>query len=66
MRNLNSHPAYKDLRAIRLQHRNAQKEVTGHALAEGLSKYSERGEEYIEELRQMIRVNQSYISPEGI
>jgi Bax protein len=62
MRNLNSHPAYKELRAIRLQHRNAQKEVTGHALAEGLSKYSERGQEYIEELRQMIRVNQSYIS----
>jgi Bax protein len=61
MRNLNSHPAYEELRAIRLQHRKADKEVTGYALAAGLSKYSERGHEYIEELRQMLRVNKKYI-----
>jgi Bax protein len=62
MRNLNSHPAYKELRAIRLQHRKANKEVTAYALAGGLSKYSERGHEYIEELRQMLRVNKQYIA----
>jgi Bax protein len=62
MRNLNSHPAYRDLRAIRLKLSESQKEVTGHALAEGLMKYSERGEEYIKELRQMIRVNKAFMS----
>lgn len=62
MRNLNSHPAYEDLRAIRLQHREANKEVTAYALAGGLTKYSERGHEYIEELRQMLRVNKKYIA----
>jgi Bax protein len=62
MRNLNSHPAYKDLRAIRLQLSEDDKKVTGHALAEGLIRYSERGEEYIEELRQMIRVNKTFMA----
>lgn len=62
MRNLNSHPAYEELRAIRLQLRQANKEVRGYELAGGLSKYSERGHEYIEELRQMLRVNEKYIA----
>lgn len=66
MRNLNSHPAYKDLRAIRLTLKDAQKEVTGHALAAGLIKYSERGEEYIKELRHMIRFNKEFMSSKTI
>jgi len=57
MRNLNSHPAYKDLRIIRQQQRNNQKPISAYSLAQGLIKYSERGEEYIDELRQMMRVN---------
>ena len=61
MRNLNRHPAYKDLRDIRAQLRNSGKEVTANALVEGLTRYSERGEEYIHELQQMIRVNRDLI-----
>lgn len=57
MRNINRHPAYKDLRIIRQKHRENQQSITAYALAEGLTRYSERGEEYVEELRQMIRVN---------
>ncbi len=62
MRNLNRHPAYKELRLIRQQQRNNQKAITANALAGGLLKYSERGEEYVKELRQMIRINKDLIS----
>lgn len=62
MRNLNSHPAYRDMRLIRQQYRNKQEPITAYSLAEGLTKYSERGEEYVDELRQMIRINKDLIS----
>lgn len=54
--NINSHPAYTELRAIRAKLRE-QQPVTGAALAVGLLNYSERREEYVEELRAMIRHN---------
>jgi len=57
MQNLNSHPAYQSLRDIRTQLRKEKQPVTGDALAAGLIKYSERGEEYIEELRAMMKFN---------
>ena len=57
LRNLNRHDAYKELRAIRKQLREQMKPISGAALSEGLSKYSERGDEYIEELKAMLRVN---------
>ncbi|WP_246434552.1 glucosaminidase domain-containing protein [Teredinibacter haidensis] len=55
--NLNTHRAYKSLRELRTNLRVQNIAVTGHALAGGLTHYSERGKEYIEELRVMIRVN---------
>ena len=61
MRNLNRHPAYKELRSIRSKLRTRQKPITGMALSEGLMQYSERGEDYIDELQQMIRVNKGFI-----
>ncbi|MFT4654574.1 MAG: Bax protein [Kangiellaceae bacterium] len=63
MRNLNSHPAYKDLRKIRQKQRNNQKPITAHSMAAGLTKYSERGEEYVDELRDMMRINAELINP---
>ena len=57
MQTLNSHPAYKTLRDLRLASRNNNTPLTGTLLAGGLLSYSERGEAYIEELRAMIRVN---------
>ena len=63
MRNLNRHPAYKEMRVIREKYRANDKPITAYSLANGLRSYSERGEEYIEELHDMIRVNQELISP---
>jgi len=55
--NLNTLIAYQPLRAIRQDHRDQGKTLTGSALAEGLIKYSERGEEYVEDIQTMIRIN---------
>jgi Bax protein len=56
-RNLNTHNAYSELRAMREQARERGGMLSGEALAEGLQRYSERGEAYVEELREMIRYN---------
>lgn len=58
MQNLNQHPAYAPLRKVRTTLRANGQPVTGYALAAGLGKYSERGVEYIEELRAMMRHNE--------
>lgn len=55
--NLNRNSAYTELRSIRASLRQQGKPITGTALAGGLSRYSERGEEYIKELRSMITFN---------
>lgn len=57
IRNLNTHDAYQDLRQIRAELRQANSPVTAQPLTQGLMAYSERGEDYIAELNQMIRVN---------
>jgi Bax protein len=57
IRNLNSNSAYKGMRDIRADLRRSNQSVTGHALAAGLKRYSERGMEYVSELRQMIAGN---------
>lgn len=57
MRNLNSHSAYRTLREIRMELRKEEKPITGLALAIGLSKYSQRGQDYIREIKSMIRQN---------
>ena len=57
MQTLNSHPAYKKLRDLRLEARNKHTPLEGARLAGGLLSYSERGGAYIEELRAMIRIN---------
>jgi Bax protein len=58
MNNLNRHNAYKPLRQVRATLRNNGQPVTGYALAAGLGRYSERGADYIEELRAMMRQNE--------
>ncbi|MGK0306839.1 MAG: Bax protein [Gammaproteobacteria bacterium] len=65
VRNINRHYAYKDLRVIRQTLREADKPVTARALAVGLSSYSERGQEYIDELLSMLRVNRKHMETES-
>lgn len=62
MRNLNRHEAYSELREIRSRLRANQIPINGVALAEGLMNYSERGAAYVEELQNMIRYNEEYLS----
>ncbi|NVK55896.1 MAG: glucosaminidase domain-containing protein [Alteromonadaceae bacterium] len=57
MLNLNGHDAYRTLRTIRQMFRASDASFSGIELSYGLNKYSERGEEYGEELREMIRFN---------
>ncbi|MFT5089088.1 MAG: Bax protein [Candidatus Latescibacterota bacterium] len=69
MRNLNSHPAYAELRLLRAelraelhaelheQTRARSEVVAGDSLAAGLLRYSTRGEEYVRDVRRMIRGN---------
>ncbi|MFZ0470705.1 MAG: flagellar biosynthesis protein FlgJ, partial [Thiogranum sp.] len=55
--NLNSHDVYEPLRNIRAELKTTQQPVTGIRLVDGLGEYSEKGNEYVEELRSMIRDN---------
>ncbi|MBX2832302.1 MAG: glucosaminidase domain-containing protein [Rhodospirillales bacterium] len=56
-RNINSHPAYQDLRERRATLRVDGDLISGWELAETLTKYSERGEEYVDSLHAIMRVN---------
>ena len=57
MLTLNRHPAYQKLREIRQQLRDNQQVLEGHALAQGLEKYSALGEQYIQLIQDLIRQN---------
>jgi len=54
---LNSHPAYKSLRDIRLTQREKGEQLDGSAMAAGLIKYSAKGEKYVAIIRSMISSN---------
>ena len=55
--NINTHSAYQTLRRLRAEARLGDLALSGMALAQGLVRYSIRGEEYVKEIQQMIRVN---------
>ncbi|ADJ29738.1 glucosaminidase domain-containing protein [Nitrosococcus watsonii] len=57
MLNLNTHPTYAELRERRAVLRNQGNEPTGLALVDTLVDYSERGQAYVDEIREMIHYN---------
>ncbi len=57
LHNLNTSHAYEELRDIRAQLRAKDQPFDAQTLANGLSQYSTRGEEYIDEIQSMIRSN---------
>ena len=57
LHNLNTHQAYRELRRTRAQLRKASQGLNGLRLAGGLSRYSTRGQDYVDEIRAMIRHN---------
>ncbi len=57
MLNLNTHRAYASLRLKRAELRKSGQKVTGSVLAGELGNYSERGEEYVKTLKDMMEYN---------
>ncbi|MEP3562182.1 MAG: glucosaminidase domain-containing protein [Marinobacter sp.] len=55
--NLNRHPTYQRVRDVRHQALQNENPLSGVAMAGGLLGYSERGEDYVKEIRAMIRYN---------
>lgn len=55
--NLNTHASYHDFRLKRQELLESGEPVTGLALVDELANYSERGEEYVDELRGLILQN---------
>jgi Bax protein len=64
--NLMSHPAYEDFRHLRAELRAAGKPLTSMTLADGLIKYSERGQDYVDTLKGIIRVNHLDIADNAV
>ncbi|MEN8244472.1 MAG: glucosaminidase domain-containing protein [Thermodesulfobacteriota bacterium] len=64
--NLSSHPAYEDFRRLRADMRVAGKPLGCMELAQGLKSYSERGQEYVDTLRGIIRVNNLAIADNAV
>lgn len=61
LNNLNTHMAYAPLRAIRARLRRAGDPLTAMVLADGLVLYSERREDYVDEIKTVIRINRPII-----
>ena len=60
IRNLNTYGAYRSFRRLRFRQRRAGTIPDGHTLAGQLPSYSERGVEYLHEIRAMIRANRPF------
>lgn len=59
--NLNTHYAYDEFRKLRFEQRRSGKKLAGYPLISGLPGYSERGEAYLEEIRDMMLANMHII-----
>ncbi len=64
--NLMSHPAYEDFRRLRAEMRAAGEPLSSLQLADGLVRYSERGQEYVDGLKGIIRVNKLDIADNAV
>lgn len=61
IRNLNSHPAYREVRMQRYRMRLAGKQPDAHLMAGGLEHYSGIGMKYVETVREMIQGNEKFM-----
>lgn len=55
--NLNTHRAYREYRQSRAQMRRTQGELDAYALASTLHRYSERGDDYVQDIHAIMRAN---------
>jgi Bax protein len=64
--NLSSHPAYEDFRRLRAELKANNEPLASLALADGLIRYSERGQEYVDTLKAMIRKNRLELADNAV
>ena len=64
--NLMTHPAYEDFRRLRADLRAQGKPLESMVLADGLVNYSERGMEYVDSLKGIMRVNKLAIADDAV
>ncbi len=55
--NLNTHAAYRELRAQRARLRQQKGSFSGLDLVDGLRRYSQRGQSYVQDVRRLIKAN---------
>jgi uncharacterized FlgJ-related protein len=65
MNNLNTHQAYRELRARRAELRKAGVKVSGRELAKTLTRYSERGQAYVNSLLSLIKMNKLQLTDDA-
>ncbi|RMD80171.1 MAG: hypothetical protein D6809_01885 [Gammaproteobacteria bacterium] len=66
LHNLNTHRAYRELRAVRARLRAQGRPLDAEALAAGLWRYSQRGLAYVAELQAIIRANRLHLVLDGL
>jgi len=54
MRNINRNPAYRELRAMRMEMRHNNQQLDASRLATGLHRYSQKGEEYVKMVQALL------------
>lgn len=64
--NLMSHPAYEDFRRLRAELRESGEPLDSMRLADGLLRYSERGKDYVDSLKGIMRVNNLVIADDAV
>ena len=64
--NLMTHRAYEDFRRLRAELRAAGKPLDSMTLADGLLSYSERGQEYVDSLKGITRVNKLELADKAV
>ena len=64
--NLMTHRAYEDFRRLRAELREAGKPLDSMVLADGLLNYSERGQEYVDSLKGIMRVNKLTLADNAV
>ncbi len=55
--NLNTHAAYRELRGKRARLRDQKEHFSGLDLVDGLKRYSQRGQSYVQDVRRLIKAN---------
>jgi hypothetical protein len=65
MRNLNTNRAYRDFRRKRAELRQRNAKLSGIVLAETLTRYSEKGQAYVDTLKAIIKKNELYIADDA-